>query len=425
MTSTTPAPSPSPTAPTADHGSRVTLPLLSIALLAILVVAPTQHSFEIAKKTYLSLVDPLVCLTGLAWAVAVLRREKLRAIGRIPVLPAAFVTIVALSIARTISVASSLKDIVQLVEYFVVALMLFCAGTDDERDRARLVYAFLGVAAIITLLACGQYMRTDLDAMDVRGTFGNRNVFGGYLSLVLPIAFAMVLRHPRLPIRIACAVLVLLGLCVGLSGATLIAVCVALLLVAALRGTGAVITTAVCVGVIVAILLPHLPRDNPRILEESVQLYDANDEVTRRYTEWQAAAFMAAENPLLGVGIGTYQQNIGGYYGTLPSPAGKSEADSQNMYLVLASSAGILALALFLGMLGSYAVKAGRGALRAASAFDQALAAGCVGSLVAFAINCVWSPLLVRGIGVPLAVVLAFCYAVDRAACVTADQRPD
>jgi ABC-type uncharacterized transport system permease subunit len=39
-------------------------------------------------------------------------------------------------------------------------------------------------------------------------------------------------------------------------------------------------------------------------------------------------------------------------------------------------------------------------------------AAGLAGSVLAFAVNSVWSPLLVRGIGVPLAVVFGLIAAL-------------
>jgi len=54
-----------------------------------------------------------------------------------------------------------------------------------------------------------------------------------------------------------------------------------------------------------------------------------------------------------------------------------------------------------------------RGALIGAVALGLAL--GVAGALLGFAICCIWSPLLVRGIGVPLAMILAFAALADRA----------
>ena len=45
--------------------------------------------------------------------------------------------------------------------------------------------------------------------------------------------------------------------------------------------------------------------------------------------------------------------------------------------------------------------------LLATDPVERGAAIGLVGCLAAFAVNSVWSPLLVRGIGVPLALTLA------------------
>jgi hypothetical protein len=93
----------------------------------------------------------------------------------------------------------------------------------------------------------------------------------------------------------------------------------------------------------------------------------------------------------------------------LPSPVGKAEDDSQNLYLVLASSTGFAGLAAYLGMLGFFGVSALRRFVAAADPFERGLALGLAGSCLAFAVNSLWSPLLVRGIGIPLALVFALC----------------
>jgi len=73
---------------------------------------------------------------------------------------------------------------------------------------------------------------------------------------------------------------------------------------------------------------------------------------------------------------------------------------------VLAASAGLPALAVFLAMLVTAAGRAGIAAYRNRSA----LALGVSGSLSAFAITAVWHPLLVRGIGLPLVFALALAH---------------
>jgi len=138
--------------------------------------------------------------------------------------------------------------------------------------------------------------------------------------------------------------------------------------------------------------------------------------VSLRYTEWQAAMVMIAENPWRGVGLGNYQDNIGGYFGVLPRPTGKVEADSENLYLVIASSAGLLGLAAFLGMLLTFGLKAARQAFVLSEPRDRGMALGLLGAILGFSICSIWNPLLVRGIGIPLAIVFALTCVLDRQA---------
>jgi O-antigen ligase len=125
---------------------------------------------------------------------------------------------------------------------------------------------------------------------------------------------------------------------------------------------------------------------------------------------------MAGENPVLGVGAGNYQANIGMYFRAIPRPggqAGKAEPDSQNQYLVLASSVGwpgvVFLLALFLGC-GAAAASACN---RLPPGPERGWALGLFGSILAIAISGNWSPFLIRGLGLPLAFLL--CLAVHTA----------
>ena len=75
----------------------------------------------------------------------------------------------------------------------------------------------------------------------------------------------------------------------------------------------------------------------------------------------------------------------------------------------LAASAGLPTVLAFLLMLWNGMADAGRGATRDGAGDEvlPGLGAGLAGALGAFALTAVWHPLLVRGIGLPLALLLA------------------
>ncbi|NQU45274.1 O-antigen ligase family protein, partial [bacterium] len=70
----------------------------------------------------------------------------------------------------------------------------------------------------------------------------------------------------------------------------------------------------------------------------------------QRYAEWIAAARMAAAHPLLGVGPGGYQNRIGRYYGLSPKQ-NTSEPDTQNGWLVLGATTGLVGLGFMMAAL--------------------------------------------------------------------------
>ncbi|MCX7591566.1 MAG: O-antigen ligase family protein, partial [Kiritimatiellae bacterium] len=290
-----------------------------------------------------------------------------------------------------------------MLEYLVLAYVIFLDHLPDPKIRHRMVFGFLIVSTVILLVGLTQYHTRSVSPSDgflVRGTFGNRNVFGGFLCLVLPLMFGFALWSQQLWQRIWFLTALLAGASLVLSGGAAVALGLSLLVVALLRGQRTALLFVVGVLLIIP-LLSRLPRENLSVAWKSVALYNDEGEVHSRYTEWQAAAEMIRDHPWRGVGIGNYQANIGRYYGILPRPPSKAEPDSQNLYLVIASTTGIPGLLSFLALLGTFAVRAVHAFHLTDEPWKKGAAAGLVGSLLGFAINCIWSPLLVRGMGIP------------------------
>ena len=385
--------------------------LLVIGIFAVLVIAPTQYAIEVREKMYLSAVDPAVWGLFLLLAIGVVMRVvRVRA-------PSIFgcllIIVVGVSAMKASNRMSSIKELFQVVEYFVIAYMLFAFLISDGGRRQAAVYVFAGVGTVIVLLSLLQYLSSGLSSLQVSGTFGNRNVLGGYLAILLPLMMGLMVYEKNRFRLIWYALVVVVGLLVNLSGGSIIGVLVALAIVLMLRGRVVFAISTALLLLAVLVVTPHLPRDNPEALRESIQLFDDDGNVCRRYTEWQAAVAMTQRNPVLGVGAGNYQENIGMHYGILPDPVGPTESDTQNLYLVTVSSIGLVGLAAFVGLLCSSAVSAMRQYARAETGFDRGLAVGLLGSIIAFSIASIWSPLLVRGISIPLVFVLCLADHCD------------
>lgn len=374
--------------------------------LAALALGSTQLSIKIAG-IFISPADPLVWLACGLLALQALAARAWRSV-RLPPLPAwLLIGAACLSVARAGNRLEAVKEIAQWAEYFLAAVAVFAAVLASEHRRRAAVFALLGIAAAVTAIAAAQYAGPAVDPFRVRGLFGNRNILGGYLALVLPIAFSLaILPGARPGLRVALGVLAAAGSAVALAGGTLIALAVGFIGAALARGRLAFTAVLVALALGAGFALPSLPRDNVATAAESIDLFNAEGTISPRITEWHAAWNMWKEQPLLGVGIGNYQLNIGRYYGYVERPnRNVTEPDSHNLYLVIGSTVGLLGLLAYLGLLLDAIGRAARAP--AGDAFARALGVGICWGLVAFMLNGIWAGLVVRGLGLPLAFVLA------------------
>jgi len=375
--------------------------------LAAFLCAPTQWSMALLPGLHVCPADLLLALAAAAWLTAAAARRDWSRLRLLPWPHVLFFVLALASAAVARDRAAAVREIIQTGVYFVAGSVL---ATDLLRrqtgaDRT-LTIALLAPAALVLALAGIQYFGSAGSPLAVRGTFGNRNVLGGYLALLMPLAFGLLLTVPAWPLRVGLALLMTAGLTFNLAGASFYAIAGTIAILAALRGW----RTFVCIGLVLvawqAVVLPRLPRENDLTLFRSVALYATDGQPERRYPEWQAAANLILERPWLGAGAGNYQRSIGPYYDTIPNATGPSEPDIQNLYLVIAGSMGLPALLAFAGLLGTAAAAAAKTA-SAAIGWRRGAAAGAAGSLLAFALTAVWHPLLVRGLGLPLVAILA------------------
>jgi O-antigen ligase len=390
--------------------------LFRVGALVTLCIAPTQWALELRPTFFLSPADLTLAFTAGVWLLDIfITREwcRLR-----PLPPWPNLLFVALAFASALTAPdrmAALKDLIQFTEYFLVGHLVFAAFLRDTPRAARQALAVLtAVTALCLGLALVHYFNPDFVDLKVRGTFGNRNVLGGFLSLALPLVFGAALGVRPLWGKCLLVLLLVAGFTVNLSGAAFFAVAGVMACMAAARGPKLFIPVAALLLAWQVFVLPRLPRENDLAHFQSLALVDGAGAVERRYPDWQAAYSMALTHPWLGVGLGNYQKHVGQYYGNIPRQTGPSEPDIQNLYLVLAASAGLPALLAFFALLGCALQAAKTTGAVTCSTLSTALSHGTAGAITAFALTSVWHPLLVRGIGLPLVFMLALAYHLNR-----------
>lgn len=407
-----------------------------IVVLATVALSPTQWGWATRPDgAHLSLADGLVGLAMLIWvAKIILLRDWFRN-WRLPWTVYGFVFAALLSIFAAEYMGLALRDTAQVIEYFMVAYLLY----DDLLHRhprfLRVVlWLALGAMAVNLLLAAWQY-GTVANPIRVRGAFGSRNVFAGWLALVLPVVCGVAVHTSSWRIRAGLGLVVLAGFWLDLSAPSFYTMLVVCLLLCATRGWRLFAAAVLLATIWLAALAPrigaftdaqtHDSVTHAQALFRSTALYAPDGRPERRYPEWQSAVEMMLSRPWLGEGIGNYQRHVGLYTGSKPSFTGPSEPDIQNLYLVIGSTMGLPALLFFVAMLIRPALQAGA-ASSLVSGWQKGLCQGVAGGLAAFACTAVWHPLLVRGIGLHLVLMLVLArHLAERAQAQAQAEAPE
>jgi hypothetical protein len=441
----------------------------TLLVLLLVFFHCTQASFKLfagekGGGLNLSVADFLIPIALFVWLVSSLRRGSLRLppLG-FPLLAAAWLGLSLLKFLKggeDIVVRSrGIVDVFQFVEYFIIAYLLF-ANCLTHPEARRWALRLLGMAVIVSLVAAAAQYFSSAPALKVRGAwYEDRNTFGAFLAMTLPLLFGVSVFSKSSTLRIWTAVLIAACLCVCLSGGAYLAVGVGLLTVAALKRPVKLFMTAAILLALSLYLLPRLPRSNSEVLLDSVALYATDDRFhtfgedvpkiqerveakqralagkiasedpvgftdlpteedhswkwRQRYKEWQAGLNMMSRSPLFGVGIGAYQKNVNNFYGSTPKyPVNLMEPNTQSLYMIWGASAGVPFLIILFGMLMRAATSARRCLREMKSRFDRGVAAGLLGSLASLLVVAVFADPMVRGLGMTFAFLLGLTQAL-------------
>jgi len=459
-----------PTTPRAD--SSVALPrstargidiLLAALVLLVIVVHPmTSLGISLAwlgrllgfgekiveKAPRLTLADVFIWLAGGLLLLRIVLRRDFRSLRRLPLAAVVLVLLGALSMLFARNKLTAIADVVQYFEYFIVFyLAVVTVLTTKERLRLA-VLLWLLVGSAVVLWGLIHYLTASRDALHVSGPFLNRNVFSGYLAMLLPLSWGLMLHSRSVSAIVQSVVLAILALVVMLAGGPWLAALIGLAVITVARTPKLFPLFAAGLLVLVIAVFPALPRDNARILATSLYPFDETQNavtpdqpvpatgfveawrLSPRYIEWQAAAkfltpsayrelgMSRAEHTrqlLLGVGIGNYQWNIGRYYGFLPKPnANTTEPDTNNLYLVLAMSVGLPAALTFLWLVGTFLRRAVSARVEARDDFLRGLFLGSAGALTSLLVTNVFTQTLVHGSGPAMILLFGFAQAGSR-----------
>jgi putative inorganic carbon (HCO3(-)) transporter len=335
--------------------------LMRLEWAALLVV--TTAVFE----DYLSLVTPwatkgvAVVLIG-SWVV---RRgwRPLHRGGRSPVLVVAGVfTLVLLASAVLHNNGLSGADVVVRYLGFLAVLTVLVDTMRAGLSPQVVARAYVASCALASCFAVATFWTGD----DRRagGPVGDPNDFAFFLVAALPLAFVLRGTARRRWVYDLASGLLLVTLALTLSRGALVGV-VAMVVVGgvlrlvSLRALGVGLVAAVTLAAVVAGTVPDLVSTS---LEQKSVVADQN--VGERLDLWQAASTMTLEDPVLGMGPGSFALFHQDYMDKLPRDIAHDLDVAHNTYLEVSSELGFAGLAAWLTLLGTGALSAWVGAKR-------------------------------------------------------------
>ncbi len=395
-----------------DYGLLATLVIFPLSI-NIALISPNDPEHPLIAINF-SLADMFIGILLMLWGVKVIVFKEWGLLKFPPSPIMVFVGVVLISFVNATSVSEWAKESVQMIEYFILFYILLLNNFNSVK-RQTIFYTIYTSTSILIVLTFVQHSVLGSDAYLVRGLFENRNFLGAYLCMTVPLIFSEFLGSNKKIIKIWMALLLLLTIWALVSGSAIIALVISLGAISWQFGKKIFIRYAIFTLVIITIYPFVFPEKNVKAINDFLSIYeqgsisenynrrltmlgdkgkktlyrqnigenfltitteqyfetslpgpqqgerykDMEDKrhIKNRYLEMQASVNLISEHTLLGVGAGNFQQHIGTYYNELPK-VNTSEPGQHNGYLIVASTIGILGLAvliwLFFSMLSGY-----------------------------------------------------------------------
>ncbi|MCD6519613.1 MAG: O-antigen ligase family protein [Anaerolineae bacterium] len=340
------------------------------------------------------------------------------------------------------NMASAFKELSKWLEL----LLLYLFATEELKvHRKGLIAALLlagsleGLVGIYQFFRCvgpeefllfGRYMRAF-------GTFLQPNPFGGYMGLLLPLAYATALtswkeawhgwqrKQPK-PILLWGLAVIAMGimgaaLLMSWSRGALLGLLGGALIVFARLGRRSwwILVVALCLlalqpqGLLPSSLLHRLTEFSQytRIDLATVEITDENFAIIERLAHWQAAWRIFAQHPWLGAGTGQYAT----VYPSVALPRWQDPlGHAHNYYLNILAEGGLIGLTAYLAFLLA-ALRTTWRIAGHAHGWEQGLALGALGMLGHLAVHSIFDNLYVHEMYLLVAMILGAVASVELA----------
>jgi hypothetical protein len=412
----------------------------------------------------LSISDFLIGITFIIWIIQIILTKGYKNIIFQPPVVLLFLFVCGLSIINAFSIGDWLKDIIQLIEYLFMFYLLLQNNLFGKNIQVRNI--LLVQTSLIVFLSFLQYSVLNGSPYLIRGLFENRNLLGGYLSIMLPIVFAEMLGTPSIYKRSWMILVMLLSVFIILTSSTFISLIISTMVISTMLSKKMVVKVSLSLLTVSILYTFLMPQKNIDSLSETVSFYeqgsisenyyrrltilgdldkdillkkyigdnfvvissnlfmpskmpkiregDAYKDAEQKkhiknfYLEMFASLNLIAEHTLTGVGLGNFQNEISSYYKGFEK-INTSEPFVHCGYLTIGATTGILGLTAFIIMLLYFLKKSIdlfslRNTERNESIF---FTLGCIGSMIAVIIQNFFTPVLTSAL-LPLFIITLY-----------------
>lgn len=385
--------------------------LIFVAVALPLFMLPTTYSVFDLPKAMLLLV--LVSLLALAWALRIATEGSL-AWRRTPLdIPLLFLFIVLLGSTLlsanpgTSLTGPSISDRHESVGIWIAYLFIaIAAGQFLHQRKVSLVFV---KAVVMTAFAIAvysvfqrfgidffQYDVAGVDTIRPPGTLGQPTYLGMYLSLALPLSYALVVTFTKKTQRLmyACSTgMIAVALVFTYTRAAWLAAAVAVLFTALFIVSrdkrSRRLLMGISFGIIVLALLAILASGSLNLTSDRISAaISLSGSAAERLAIWESTLSLIKERPVLGWGIETFEDI---FPRVEPVSLVRTKVVAwvdrpHNQMLYIGSSMGIIGLLAYLWFLVT-ALSTGLRAVRESSRESVPLLAGIAGALIGYSLN--------------------------------------
>jgi putative inorganic carbon (hco3(-)) transporter len=376
-------------------------------LLLLVAVLPWEDLLAYPTET-VSAVKVLGLLLAGAWAV--------RALGRSSEvkLPATLAPVAVFGLLVGASLVLSPDPVAGLDKWlrytlFIVFFFLVVQLTGDRASIRRFLRVLTLSTAGAAIWALAAFLGGELDRAS--GPIQDPNDFAYLMATVFPLAaFLFVEERGRRVLWGACLALMLGATLATLSRGALVGLAALAIWAVASRRVpifGVLAGLVTLASVLLVALFFWSPLIEERV-EQKGQIADRN--ATTRLAFWDAAARMAYDHPLVGVGPARFGEETDEYL--LGSRSGLTDPVVHNSYLEIAAENGIPALLAFLAFLGGSATLLARARRASEEAGDAEGVRLATALQAAFVVALVSAAFLSQQLALPLWLVGALAVAI-------------